>query len=75
MKKELTSTPKGLIHSGQYECEGHTVWFLINDDDTVKVNLLYEAQQRVSSHVFNLELDQAIIYQEELIRLGYDKVS
>tara|TARA_B100001750_G_scaffold55508_1_gene43803 strand:+ start:401 stop:628 length:228 start_codon:yes stop_codon:yes gene_type:complete len=75
MNKSLVSTSKGTIQTGQYECEGHTVYFIINDDNIVRVNLLYEAQGHVSTHVFELNLDQAIEYQEKLIRLGYDKVS
>ena len=63
------------MNSAQYECEGHTVVFLVNEDNIVRVNQLYEAQQNVSSHAFNLQLDKAIIYEKELISLGYDKVS
>ncbi len=41
------------MNSAQYECEGHTVVFLVNENDTVRVSQLYEAQQNVSSHAEN----------------------
>ena len=62
------------MNSGQYECEGHIVSFLVEDNHVI-VKQIYEAQQTVSTHEFELDKDKAIKYEEELIQLGYDKVS
>ena len=62
------------MNSAQYECEGHIVSFLVEDNQVI-VKQIYEAQQTVSTHEFKLDKDKAIIYEEKLVQLGYDKVS
>ena len=62
------------MNSGQYECEGHIVSFLVEDNNVI-VKQIYEAQQTVSEHTFDLDKDKAILYQNKLVSLGYDKVS
>ena len=62
------------MNSAQYEHEGHTVVFLVEDNQVI-VKQIYEAQQTVSTHELKLDKDKAIKYEEELIQLGYDKVS
>ena len=62
------------MNSGQYECEGHVVSFLVNDINVV-VKQIYEAQQTVSNHTFTLDKNKALSYQNKLVSLGYDKVS
>ena len=32
----------GIVYSGSYTCEGHTVHFVINDDDTVDITEVTE---------------------------------
>jgi len=62
------------MNSTQYECEGHIVMFLVEANQVI-VKQIYEAQQTVSTHELKLDKDKAIKYEEELIQLGYDKVS
>ena len=62
------------MNSGQYECEGHIVSFLVEDNNVI-INTIYEAQQTVSEHTFELDEFTATRYQDKLISLGYDKVS
>ena len=62
------------MNSAQYECEGHIVVFLVEDNQVI-VKQIYEAQQTVSTHELKLDKDKAIKYEEELVQLGYDKVS
>jgi hypothetical protein len=62
------------MNSGQYECEGHVVSFLVEEKHVV-VKQIYDAPQSVSEHTFELDKDKAITYQDKLISLGYTKVS
>jgi len=62
------------MNSGQYECEGHIVSFLVEENDVV-VKQIYEAPQSVSEHEFKIDKDKAKSYQNKLIRLGYSRVS
>ena len=62
------------MNSGQYECEGHIVSFLVEEKHVI-VNTIYEAQQTVSKHTCTLDKDKALLYQNKLVSLGYDKVS
>ena len=71
----MTANKNGLIYSGSYLCEGHEVSFIIMTDNRVKVIEYNEAGGSVNSHENYKSIDEAIEYQDKLIRLGYDKVS
>ncbi len=65
----------GIVYSGVWTCEGHTLTFRINENDTVTVTDAFLAGQRALSSTHIMELDDAIQLQEKYISLGYDKVS
>ena len=65
----------GLIYSGSYECEGHNVSFIILTGERVKIFEVNTSGGTTTSRDEIKTLNQAIEYQEQLIQLGYDKVS
>ena len=64
-----------MIYNGQYENEGHTVTFLVSLDDTVIIKEMYISGINVSNTERTELLSNAIEFQTELVKLGYDKVS
>mgnify|MGYP006087686093 CR=1 FL=1 len=75
MTTAVSINKSGLIYSGSYECEGHNVSFIILTGDKVKIIEVNTAAGKTGSSDRTEFLDQAIEYQERLIRSGYDKVS
>ena len=71
----MTANESGIMYNGSYLCEGHEVSFIILTNDRVKVIEYNEAGGSVNSHEIYKSIDEAIEYQDKLIRLGYDKVS
>ena len=61
--------------SGQYECEGHTVTFLVSLDNTCIIKEMFISGRSVSSTERTERLEIAREFQTKLIKLGYDKVS
>jgi|TARA_B100000809_G_scaffold217690_1_gene223987 hypothetical protein len=66
---------QGLVYSGSYECEGHNVSFIILTGDRVKIIEVNTAGRNTTSTERTEFLENAIEYQDKLIKLGYDKVS
>ena len=64
-----------IIYNGQYECEGHTVTFLVTPDDTCTIKEMYISGRSVSNTERTERLEIAIEFQAKLRKLGYDKVS
>lgn len=64
----------GLVYSGEYLTEGHSVSFIIQEDD-VRVIENFKSGYKSSTTENFYSIDEAIEYQDKLIQLGYDKVS
>tara|TARA_Y100001963_G_scaffold50681_1_gene70887 strand:- start:1339 stop:1566 length:228 start_codon:yes stop_codon:yes gene_type:complete len=64
----------GLVYSGEYLTEGHSVSFIIQEDD-VRVIENFKSGYKSSTIENFYPIDEAIEYQDKLIQLGYDKVS
>ena len=64
-----------LIYNGQYECEGHTVTFLVSLDNTCIIKEMFISGKSVSNTERTERLEIAIEFQAKLRKLGYDKVS
>ena len=73
--KEYVEGPNAIVYNGQYECEGHTVTFLIGPDDTVVIKEMFISGATVSNSERTERLENAIEFQTKLRKLGYDKVS
>ena len=71
----MTANYHGVIYSGEWVCEGHSLRFTIKDNDTVKVTDTLISSFETSSSSSIMTLDDAIKLQEKYISLGYDKVS
>ena len=71
----MSSNTHGVVYSGVWTSEGHSLTFLINENDTVTVTDAYTAQNQTTSSSHIMTLDDAITLQEKYIRFGYDKVS
>ena len=65
----------GIVYSGVWTSEGHSLTFLINENDTVTVTDSYSAQNKTTSSTHIMPLDDAIELQQKYIKFGYDKVS
>ena len=63
------------FYNGQYECEGHTVSFLVCEDETVLIKEMFISGATVSNSERTERLENAIEFQTKLRKLGYDKVS
>ena len=55
--------------------EGHEVTFIILTDNRAKIIECFRSGASASTNEKYQSLDEAIEYQDKLIRLGYDKVS
>ena len=66
---------KNIIYNGQYECEGHSVSFLICEDDTVVISERFISTGNVSTNERKVKLSKAIEFQNSLKKYGYDKIS
>ena len=64
-----------MVYNGQYECEGHSVSFLVCEDDTVLIKEMFISGINVSNTERTERLEIAIGFQTKLRKLGYDKVS
>jgi|TARA_B110001454_G_C12675075_1_gene415494 hypothetical protein len=71
----MTANYHGVIYSGEWVCEGHSLRFTIKDNNTVKVTDTLIGSFETNSSSRLMTLDQAIEKQEKYIKLGYDKVS
>ena len=71
----MHSNRKGIVYNGSYMCEGHEVTFILLTDERVKIIEYNSSGASASSYELYRTLDDAIEYQDKLIRLGYDKVS
>jgi len=71
----MTANYHGVIYSGEWVCEGHSVRFVIKDNDTAKVTDTKISTLGTNSSSRLMTLDDAIQLQEKYISLGYDKVS
>ncbi len=64
-----------LCYAGTWESEGHSITYVINDDDTVNIEETFESGFRKSNITTVITLDDAIEEQQRYIKLGYDKIS
>ena len=65
-----------IIYNGQYECEGHSVSFLVCDEDeTVVISERFISGANVSNNERKVKLSKAIEFQNSLKKYGYDKIS
>tara|TARA_X000001036_G_scaffold259397_1_gene241150 strand:- start:874 stop:1077 length:204 start_codon:yes stop_codon:yes gene_type:complete len=64
-----------LIYSGVYVSEGHSITYIINDNDTVTITETYKANGQDIETNQIVDIDKAIDYQQKYIDLGYDKIS
>ena len=65
-----------IIYNGQYECEGHSVSFLVCDEDeTVVISERFISGASVSTNERKVMLTKAIEFQDQLKKFGYDKIS
>ena len=65
-----------IVYNGQYECEGHSVSFLVCDEDgTVLISERFISGANVSTNERKVKLSKAIEFQNSLKKFGYDKVS
>tara|TARA_B100001250_G_C19764738_1_gene774185 strand:- start:85 stop:288 length:204 start_codon:yes stop_codon:yes gene_type:complete len=64
-----------VCYSGTWESEGHSITYVINDDDTVNIEESFESGFRKSNITNVISLDEAIKDQQRYIKLGYDKIS
>ena len=71
----MTANYHGVIYSGEWVCEGHSLRFTIKDNNTVKVTNTLIGSFETNSSSRLMTLDEAIQLQEKYIKLGYDKVS
>ena len=71
----MTANYHGVIYSGEWVCEGHSLRFIIKDNNTVYVTDTLIGSTETNSSSRLMTLDEAIQLQEKYIKLGYDKVS
>jgi hypothetical protein len=71
----MTANYYGVIYSGEWVCEGHSLRFAIKDNNTVNVTDTLIGAFKTNSSSRLMTLDEAIQLQEKYINLGYDKVS
>ena len=64
-----------MVYNGQYECEGHSVSFLVCEDDTVVISERFISTGNVSTNERKVKLSKAIEFQNSLKKYGYDKIS
>ena len=64
-----------MVYNGQYECEGHSVSFLVCEDDTVVISERFVSAGNVSTNERKVLLSKAIEFQDHLKKFGYDKIS
>ncbi len=63
-----------LVWAGTWVSEGHSITFVINDNDTVTIREEYVAAGKETSSHQIVDTDKAIDYQERYISLGYDQI-
>ena len=67
---------KTQFYNGQYECEGHTVTFLVCEEDhTVLIKEMYISGVKVANNERKVSMTAARAFQAHLRKFGYDKVS
>jgi len=64
-----------IVYNGQYECEGHSVSFLVCEDDTVVICERFISGANVTTNERKVLLSKAIEFQDHLKKFGYDKIS
>ena len=65
----------GLIFSGTWECEGHTISFNVLANNRVRVVESIERDKKVKSFTKRMSIDEAVLLQEKHISLGYKRIS
>ena len=65
----------GLIFSGTWKCEGHTISFAVLANNRVKVVESIERDKKVKSFTKRMSIDEAVLLQEKHISLGYKRIS
>ena len=74
----MTSNEHGIVYSGTWEQEGHTVSFMLTEQGDCKISEAHTSSRwanRGYSLSRTVSIDDAIEEQEQLIKFGYDKVS
>tara|TARA_X000001382_G_scaffold129328_1_gene121032 strand:+ start:178 stop:408 length:231 start_codon:yes stop_codon:yes gene_type:complete len=59
-----------VVFSGVYDKDGHFISFKINEFD-VSITETYYANDKWNTKEKNIEIDDAIIYQQRLVHDGY----
>ena len=67
----------GLIFSGTWECEGHTVSFAVLANNRVKIveSIEKDNPKEIKSFSKRMSIDEAVVIQEKYISLGYTRTS
>ena len=65
----------GLIFSGTWKCEGHTISFAVLANNKVRVVESIERDKKVKSFAKRMSIDEAVLLQEKHISLGYKRIS
>ncbi len=65
----------GLIFSGTWKCEGHTISFNVLANNKVRVVESIERDKKVKSFAKRMSIDEAVLLQEKHISLGYKRIS
>ena len=58
-----------VVFSGVYDKDGHFVSFILNDFDVRIIETYADDKQNIKEK--NIEIDEAIIYQQRLVHDGY----
>ena len=66
---------ENMIYNGQYENEGHSVSFLVCEDNLVLISERLITGVKVSNNERKVLLSKAVEYQNSLKKYGYDKIS
>ena len=64
-----------LNYSGVWISAGHTISFYSLDENTMEITENYRVNGKEVNTTQEVNLQQAIDYQERYIKLGYDKIS
>ena len=72
----MASNKQGVVYSGSYACEGHTIHFDIREN---MVDIIEVSDMNILNRTFTttkkVDIDEGIKIQENYIKLGYDKIS
>ena len=65
----------GLIFSGTWKCEGHTISFAVLANNRVKVVESIQRDKKDKSFTKRMSIDEEVLLQEKHISLGYKRIS